>query len=60
MLIPKPAIMLNNPDCYKVEFGKGYVPTESATEEEKKAIAEYNKKIIHAEKQINQVIGAPF
>ena len=59
MLIPMPAVMRKNPNCYKVEFEKGFVPTESATDEERKAIAEYNKKCLDAEKQINQVIGAP-
>ena len=59
MLIPMPAVMRKNPKCYKVEFEKGFVPTESATEEERKAINEFNKKFIDAEKQINQVEGAP-
>lgn len=44
MLLSQPKILRDNPECYKVEHGKGYVPTEIATEEEKKAIAEFNKK----------------
>ena len=51
MLISRPEILAKNPDCYKVEFGKGYVPTDIATEEEKKAIAEFNRFVEAAEKQ---------
>lgn len=43
MLITQPKILRDNPDCYTVEKGKGYVPTEIATEEERKAIEEFNK-----------------
>lgn len=43
MLMSQPKILRDNPECYRVEYGKGYVPTETATEEEKKAIAEFNK-----------------
>lgn len=39
----QPEILRNNPECYRVERGKGYVPTEIATEKERQAIKEFNK-----------------
>ena len=44
MLIILPDEMLYNWDCFKVEDGK-CVPTEIATDKERKAIEEYNEKL---------------
>lgn len=44
MLILEPKEMLENPDCYEVVRGKGYVSTEKATEEERKIVEEFNRK----------------
>lgn len=42
MLLPMPEEMLNNPKCYRLEKGIGYVPTEGATEHEAKVVREFN------------------
>ena len=43
MLIVFPDELLDNPDCYTIEYGKGLVPTATATPEEIEAIERYRK-----------------
>ena len=44
MLIIPPKEMLLNKDCYRLKDGK-YIPTEIATDEEKRAIEGYNRRL---------------
>ena len=50
MLIAKPKEMFDNPDCYKKIDGV-YIPTDSATEREKRAIKKYNEEWEYLRKQ---------
>ena len=55
MLFSEPDILRNNPECYTIEFGKGYVPTAIATEEEKKAVEEFNRKLRKGRERMIQI-----
>ena len=52
MLLSLSKELLENPACYKVERGRGYVPTETATKEEIKIIKAYNEKWCAAREQM--------
>ena len=59
MLLPRLDIVEDDPRCFAIEPGIGYVPTEYATDEQKKAMNEYNEKWRKGHEQMTQMIGEP-
>ena len=45
MLLPRLDIVEDDPDCFKMVPGVGYVPTEKATDEQRKAMKKRNKQL---------------
>ena len=56
MLIGRSKEMIDNPNCYVVKRGEGYVPTANATKKERLAIEKFNERIARGEERMCHIV----